>query len=147
MEQADWHNYQVLTKRSSLMRDYLLRRYADRSPPAHMWFGVSVEHAAAKSRVDHLRQAPAAVRFLSVEPLIGAIGRLDLTDIHWVIVGGESGPGARPMDEAWVVEVRDQCIQQGVAFFFKQWGGYRPKSGGRTLDGREWSDMPSSQAA
>lgn len=147
MEKADWHKYQVLTKRSSLMRNYLQRRYAVSPPPSHMWFGVSVEDRAACSRIDHLRQAPAAVRFLSIEPLIGAVGTIDLTGIHWVIVGGESGPGARPMLEEWVREVRDQCASQGVAFFFKQWGGYRPKSGGRLLDGREWSEMPALLAA
>lgn len=142
MEKADWHRYQVLTKRSSLMRDYLRRRYRARQAPAHMWFGVSVENAAARSRIDHLRQAPAAVRFLSIEPLIGATGTLDLTGIHWVIVGGESGPGARRMAEEWAIEVRDECLRQKVAFFFKQWGGFRPKSGGRLLSGREWSQMP-----
>lgn len=147
MEAADWHKFQVLTKRSSLMRKYLARRYADRMPPAHMWFGVSVEDAAARSRVDHLRQAPAAVRFLSIEPLIGPVGRVDLTGIHWVIVGGESGPGARPMHEAWVTDLRDQCLDQGVAFFFKQWGGFRPKTGGRVLSGREWNEMPMLAAA
>lgn len=142
MEKADWHRYQVLTKRSSLMRDYLRRRYRARQAPAHMWFGVSVENAAARSRIDHLRQAPAAVRFLSIEPLIGATGALDLTGIHWVIVGGESGPGARRMAEEWAIEVRDECLRQKVAFFFKQWGGFRPKSGGRLLSDREWSQMP-----
>lgn len=147
MEKADWHKYQILTKRSSLMRNYLQKRYAVRPPPDHMWFGVSVEDRAARSRIDHLRQAPAAVRFLSIEPLIGPVGGIDLTGIHWVIVGGESGPGARPMLQEWVREVRDQCARQGVAFFFKQWGGYRPKSGGRSLDGREWSEMPASLAA
>lgn len=142
MEEANWHRYQVLTKRSSLMRDYLRRRYLGRPAPAHMWFGVSVENAAARSRIDHLRQAPAAVRFLSIEPLIGPTGLLDLSGIHWVIVGGESGPGARPMQEEWAIEVRDECVRQGVAFFFKQWGGFRPKSGGRLLDGIEWSELP-----
>jgi len=147
MERADWHVFQVLTKRSSLMRDYLRRRYADRSPPAHIWLGVSVEAAAAKSRIEHLRQAPAAVRFLSIEPLIASVGTMDLTDIHWVIAGGESGPGARPMHIDWAREVRNECERQRVAFFFKQWGGLRPKSGGRELDGREWNDMPSTVAA
>jgi len=142
MEQADHHRYQILTKRSSLMRRYLRRRYADRAAPDHIWLGVSVEHAGARSRIDHLRQAPAAVRFLSVEPLIGPTGPLDLEGIHWVIVGGESGPGCRPMEADWVREVRDECVRQGVAFFFKQWGGIRPKSGGRTLDDRLWNEMP-----
>lgn len=142
MEEADWHVFQVLTKRSSLMRNYLRRRYLDRPPPLHIWFGVSVENASARSRIEHLRQAPAAVRFLSVEPLIGAVGKLQLDGIHWVIAGGESGPGARPMNIEWARQVRDECERQKVAFFFKQWGGFRPKSGGRELDGREWNDMP-----
>lgn len=142
MEQADWHVFQVLTKRSSVMRDYLKHRYVNRVPPEHMWFGVSVEDSAARGRIEHLRHAPAAVRFLSIEPLIGAVGPMTLDGIHWVIAGGESGPGARPMNIEWAREVRDQCAQQGVAFFFKQWGGIRPKSGGRELDGREWNEMP-----
>lgn len=150
MEAADWHVFQVLTKRSSLMNRYLKSRYANRAPPTHIWLGVSVENATAKARVDHLRDAPAAVRFLSVEPLIGPIGPIDLAGIHWVIAGGESGPGARPMHIDWAREIRDRCADQGVAFFFKQWGGIRPKSGGRDLDGREWNDLPdraASQAA
>lgn len=142
METADQHIFQVLTKRSSLMRSYLRRRYADRAPPPHIWLGVSIEDANAKARVDHLRTARAGVRFLSVEPLIGPIGNIDLTNIHWVIAGGESGPGARPMHIEWAREIRDRCAEQGVAFFFKQWGGLRPKSGGRDLDGREWNDLP-----
>jgi protein gp37 len=147
MEQATWHTFQVLTKRSSLMRDYLLRRYGERRGPAHIWCGVSVEDARAKSRVTHVRAAPAGVRFLSIEPLIAPVGVIDLTGIDWVIVGGESGPGARRVESAWVREVRDQCVHRGVAFFFKQWGGLRPKSGGRLLDGREWNQFPSRQAA
>lgn len=144
MEQADHHVFQVLTKRSSLMRDYLKQRYAERLPPKHIWLGVSVENSRARSRVEHLRATPAAVRFLSVEPLIGPVGKIDLTGIHWVIAGGESGPGARPMHIDWAREIRDECASQGVAFFFKQWGGTRPKSGGRLLDGREWSGFPNS---
>jgi len=107
-----------------------------------MWFGVSVEDASKRSRIRHLRETPAGVRFLSIEPLIGPMRKLDLTGIDWVIVGGESGPGARRMDPDWVRDIRDQCYASGVAFFFKQWGGPRPKSGGRELDGREWSDFP-----
>ena len=107
-----------------------------------MWFGVSVEDGNKKSRIRHLQDAPAGVRFLSIEPLIGPMGKIDLTGIEWVIVGGESGPGARPMNREWVREVRDQCREKKVAFFFKQWGGLRPKSGGRKLDGREWSQFP-----
>jgi protein gp37 len=147
MEEADWHVFQVLSKRSSLMRDYLRRRYQDAEPPAHIWCGVSVEDGQAKGRIEHLRAAPAGIRFLSIEPLIGALGPVNLQGIDWVIVGGESGPGARPVHLDWVREVRDQCIAQGVAFFFKQWGGTRPKSGGRELDGRQWSEFPTLQAA
>lgn len=142
MEAADWHVFQVLTKRSSLMRNYLRERYADKLPPVHIWLGVSVEDHRAKARIRHLQEAPAAVRFLSVEPLIGPVGTMALKGIHWVIAGGESGPKARPMHVGWAREVRDQCAQQGVPFFFKQWGGLRPKSGGRELDGREWNELP-----
>lgn len=142
MERADWHIFQVLTKRSSIMRRYINQRYEDNPAPQHIWLGVSVEDGTKKSRVKHLQQANATVRFLSIEPLIGAIGRLDLSGIHWVIVGGESGPGYRPMDVNWAREVRDQCRKAEVPFFFKQWGGIRPKSGGRQLDDREWNDFP-----
>jgi protein gp37 len=142
MERAHWHTFQILTKRSSLMRNFLRRRYGQNRGPSHMWFGVSVEDGSKKSRIRHLQDAPAGVRFLSIEPLIGSVGDLDLTGIDWVIVGGESGPGARPMEREWVREVRDQCRASKVAFFFKQWGGLRPKSGGRKLDGREWSQFP-----
>lgn len=144
MEAAHWHVFQVLTKRSSLMREYLRRRYAGTEPPDHIWLGVSVEDAHSRARVDHLRRAPAGIRFLSIEPLIGPIGSLDLSGLHWVIAGGESGPRARPMLIDWVREIRDQCLMQTVPFFFKQWGGIRPKSGGRLLDGREWNEFPQS---
>jgi protein gp37 len=143
MEEADWHTFQVLTKRSSLLRDFLHRRYAQRSAPDHIWLGVSVEDGTRKSRIRHLRDAPAGVRFISIEPLIGRVGQLDLDGIHWVIVGGESGPSARPIDPNWVREIRDQCAVKGIAFFFKQWGGLRPKSGGRELDGCHWDQFPS----
>ncbi len=142
MERATWHKFQVLTKRSSLMRDYLRRRYGERRGPPHIWCGVSVEDGRAKSRIAHLRDAPAGVRFLSIEPLIGPVGAVNLNGIDWVIVGGESGPGARPAQPEWVREVRDQCVNSSVVFFFKQWGGLRPKSGGRLLDGREWDQFP-----
>ena len=142
MEKADWHQYQVLTKRSSLMMKFLKKRYGTAPGPAHMWFGVSLEDGTQISRIRHLRQAPAGVRFLSIEPLIGDVGVLPLAGIDWVIVGGESGPGARPIERAWVRSIRDQCKTAGVALFFKQWGGFRPKTGGRTLDGREWSQFP-----
>jgi protein gp37 len=147
MEKADWHVFQVLTKRSSRMRDYLKTRYADRQPPNHIWLGVSVEDAKGATRINHLREAPAGVRFLSVEPLIGPIGPVDLSGVHWVIAGGESGPGARILNIDWARDIRDQCARQGVAFFFKQWGGIRPKSGGRKLDGREWNQFPSNKSA
>jgi protein gp37 len=142
MERAHWHIFQVLTKRSSLMRNFLRERYAGERGPLHMWFGVSVEDVRKKSRIRHLREAPAGVRFISIEPLIGAVGRLELSGIDWVIVGGESGPGARPMQSDWVREVRDQCLAANVAFFFKQWGGLHPKSGGRELDGTVWGQFP-----
>lgn len=142
MEQADWHVFQLLTKRSSLMRKYLQRRYPDGVCPRHIWCGVSVEDQQASSRIAHLREAPAGARFLSIEPLLGPVGELDLTGIDWVIAGGESGPKARPMDAEWVRSVRDQCVEHGVRFFFKQWGGLRPKDGGRELDGREWNGFP-----
>jgi protein gp37 len=144
MEAADWHEYQVLTKRSSLMVRYLKDRYRDRLAPKHIWLGVSVEDAQNAVRVKHLQAAPAAVKFISFEPLLGAIGQIDLTGIHWAIVGGESGPAARPMAKEWAIDIRDQCVAAKVAFFFKQWGGVRPKSGGRLLDGREWNDYPES---
>jgi protein gp37 len=142
MEAANWHTFQVLTKRSSLMRDFLHARYGASPGPAHMWFGVSVEDGTKLSRVRHLQQAPAGIRFLSIEPLLGPVGTLDLAGIDWVIVGGESGPRARPMEREWVRSIRDQCKAAGLAFFFKQWGGLRPKSGGRKLDGREWNQFP-----
>jgi protein gp37 len=147
MERADWHVYQVLTKRSSLMQKFVNDRYRDRKAPRHIWFGVSLENAQAASRIAHLQKANAAVRFLSVEPLIAAIGRLDLHGVDWVIVGGESGPHARPMNPAWAIDVRNQCVAARVAFFFKQWGGRSPKTGGRMLEGREWNQFPKTLAA
>jgi len=142
MEQANWHTFQILTKRSSLMKSFLLDRYGSGNGPPHMWFGVSVEDGSKKSRIEHLRASCAGVKFLSIEPLIGPMGEIDLTDIDWVIVGGESGPRARPMNRQWVRDIRNQCRAKNTAFFFKQWGGLRPKSGGRKLDGREWSEFP-----
>jgi len=142
MERANWHTFQILTKRSSLMRDFLIHRYEGGSVPAHIWFGVSIEDSSRMSRLVHLKSAPSGIRFLSIEPLIAPVGKMNLDGISWVIVGGESGPRARPIKMEWVREVRDQCLQQGVAFFFKQWGGIRPKANGRLLDGREWSQFP-----
>ena len=142
MERADWHAFQVLTKRSSRMRDYVNARYRRTPSPAHIWMGVSVEDDTKLSRVRHLRDTTARVRFLSLEPLIGPIEGLDLTGIHWAIVGGESGPGARPMESEWVIRIRDRCLAYGIPFFFKQWGGTTPKAGGRLLEGREWNEWP-----
>ncbi len=142
MEGADWHVYQVLTKRSSLMRRFVQARYQGRAAPSHIWLGVSIENEAALTRLRHLKQTHASVRFVSFEPLLGPMGAVDLEDIHWVIAGGESGPGARPVQAAWVRALRDQCRAQRVAFFFKQWGGRTPKAGGNTLDGRQWLEYP-----
>jgi protein gp37 len=132
------HTYQVLTKRS-----HRLVRLADQLDwPPNVWLGVSVEDAAQLQRIDHLRHVPASVRFLSCEPLLGPLHRLDLTGIDWVIAGGESGPGCRPLDRTWVTDIRDACTAASVPFFFKQWGGRTPKAGGRELDGVLWDEMP-----
>ena len=142
MEGADHHVFQVLTKRSSRLASYVNGRYAGSSAPRHIWLGVSVEDRPRASRIAHLQDANAEVRFLSIEPLLGPLGCLDLTGIAWVIVGGESGAKARPMDASWAREMRDQCASQGVPFFFKQWGGKTSKAGGRTLDGKLYSAFP-----
>ena len=142
MEHADWHIYQVLTKRSSLMRSYVRNRYGTKPVPKHVWLGVSVEDRAHGSRIGHLKEINSEARFISFEPLLGPVGTIDLSGIAWAIVGGESGPGARPMCPSWVVEIRDLGSHDRTAFFFKQWGGPRPKSGGRLLDGREWNGFP-----
>ena len=142
MEAANWHVYQVLTKRSSLMRGYVRSRYRESTVPGHIWLGVSVENAGHTGRIEHLRQIRSHARFISFEPLLGPIGPVDLSGVAWAIVGGESGPGARPMALSWATDLRDRCSQSGVAFFFKQWGGPRPKSGGRLLEGREWNGFP-----
>jgi protein gp37 len=142
MEAANWHTFQVLTKRSSLMAKYLRGRYCAGLAPPHIWLGVSVEDAKNAVRVKHLQAAQASIRFVSFEPLLGPVGTIDLTGIDWVIVGGESGSRARTMAEDWAIEIRDQCRAAKVAFFFKQWGGIRPKSGGRLLRGREWNQYP-----
>ena len=122
-------------------------KYAERigAFPDNVWLGVTVESSPYKFRIEHLRKTAARVRFLSVEPLIAPIGELDLTGIHWVIVGGESGPNHRPCKVEWVREVRDQCTSAAVPFFFKQWGGVRPKAGGRRLDRKEWNEFPTAQ--
>lgn len=142
MERASWHTYQVLTKRSSRMRNYVNRRYAVGNAPAHIWLGTSIEDAPRLSRIEHIRHMAATTRFLSLEPLLGPLGKFDLSGIHWVIAGGESGPGHRPLDPIWVRDIRDQCNSARVPFFFKQWGGFRPKTGGRLLDDTEWSQYP-----
>lgn len=144
MDHAHWHTFQVLTKRSSRMRDYVERRYGEMEAPPHIWLGTSVEDGSKASRIRHIQDMPASIKFLSVEPLIGPLGEVDLSGIDWVIAGGESGPGCRPMKREWVVEVRDQCVAAKVPFFFKQWGGIRPKSGGRELDGMTWDEFPES---
>jgi protein gp37 len=138
MARAQWHRFQVLTKRA----ERLAALAPQLSWAANVWMGVSVENADYLSRIDHLRETPAAVKFLSLEPLLGPLSALDLRGIHWVIVGGESGFRARPMNEAWVVEIRQQCRRARVPFFFKQWGGVNKKKAGRLLDGRTWDEMP-----
>ena len=142
METVDRHVYQVLTKRSAGMREYLNARYQGREPPEHIWHGVSVEANDLYPRIRHLRETNSAVRFLSLEPLLGPMSNLPLDGIHWVIVGGESGPGHRHMDESWVLDIRYQCRDAQVPFFFKQWGGKTSKSGGKKLEGSEWQDYP-----
>jgi protein gp37 len=143
MQRAHWHSFQILTKRST--------RLAELAPllrwPANVWQGVTVESAAYVSRIEELRRVPAAVRFLSLEPLLTPIPALRLQGIDWVIVGGESATRHRPMQAEWVRDIRDQCLDAGVAFFFKQWGGHSPKKAGRLLDGRLWSGMPEASAS
>lgn len=140
MDECPRHIFMILTKRAENMRRYIA---INDQPPPHVWLGVSVEDRKyGLPRIDILRATPAAVRFLSVEPLLEDLGDLDLRGIHWVIVGGESGAGARPMDGAWVRSIRDQCAEQGVPFFFKQWGGVMKKIHGRILDGRTHDAFP-----
>jgi protein gp37 len=138
MRRASWHRFQVLTKRSE--------RLLELSPvidwPDNVWMGVSVENADYAFRIDHLRETGAQVKFLSLEPLLGPLPHLNLGGINWVIVGGESGPGARKMDEEWVKEIRSQCMSARVPFFFKQWGGIHKKKAGRELEGHTWDEMP-----
>lgn len=143
MERANWHTYQVLTKRSARLRNLLQTRLSFAAALAHIWWGVSVEDRThGLPRVEHLRQAPAQVRFLSIEPLLEDLGAFNLDGLHWVIVGGESGAGARPMQKEWVAAIRDQCQKAGVRFFFKQWGGVRKSKTGRELDGRTYDELP-----
>jgi protein gp37 len=154
MGQANWHQFQVLTKRPGRMAAYLtgfagtetrpvrVPAYPGRSLPANVWVGTSVENSAVVNRIDQLRRVPAAVRFLSLEPLLGPLPDLDLRKIDWVIVGGESGMDHRPIEVAWVRDIRRQCRAARVPFFFKQWGGRTARSGGRVLDGRTYDEMP-----
>ena len=144
MATADWHTYQVLTKRSERLCDLLKSKLRFAAEKENIWWGVSVEDRKyGLPRIDHLRQAPARVRFLSIEPLLEDLGEIDLSGIAWVIVGGESGPGARPMKKEWVISIRRQCRDQRVPFFFKQWGGVRKKQNGRLLDNRTYDEYPS----
>ncbi len=138
MNEARWHTFQVLTKRAGRL-EQLASRFKWTS---NIWMGVTVETADHVDRIDHLRNVPAAVRFLSLEPLLGPLPGLNLEKIDWVIVGGESGPGARPMDPKWATELRDQCLAADVPFFFKQWGGVQKKKAGRLLEEKTWDQMP-----
>ena len=138
MRDTPRHTYQVLTKRSRR----LLQIASHLDWPPNVWMGVSVENAKYRFRIKHLREVPAAVRFVSAEPLLAPLGDVNLEGIDWVIAGGESGPSARPMDISWGRDLRDQCLEANVKFFFKQWGGRTPKAGGRELDGRTWDDLP-----
>jgi protein gp37 len=138
MRRADWHTFQVLTKRAERLHE--IDPQIDW--PANVWMGVSVENQDYTYRIEHLRQTHAKTKFLSLEPLLGPLPRLKLRGINWVIVGGESGPGARPMAEEWVIDIRDQCRARRVPFFFKQWGGVQKKRAGRSLQGEIWNEMP-----
>lgn len=139
MNSVQRHRFQVLTKRSERLLD--LNPILNWAP--NIWMGVSVENQDYYYRIDHLRRTSASVKFLSIEPMLGPLDDLDLSGIDWVIVGGESGPGARPMNPLWVASVRDQCLRAGAPFFFKQWGGVNKKKAGKMLDGRTWNEMPS----
>lgn len=145
MEQTPRHTYQILTKRPERMREVITTL----GLPAleHVWLGTSVEDAAVLPRLDDLRATPAIIRFVSFEPLIGSVAGANLDNIHWAIVGGESGPRARPMDKEWVEEIRLACLTSGAAFFFKQWGGKNKKAAGRLLHGREWNNLPTQSPA
>ncbi len=138
MDKAFWHTYQILTKRA----ERLIEMDALIDWPDNAWMGVSVETRDYKNRIELLKRCGAKVKFLSCEPLLGNLGKLELKGIDWVIAGGESGPGARAIDPAWVEEIRDQCLKSRVPFFFKQWGGFNKKKAGRLLDGKVWDQMP-----
>ena len=143
MMQACWHTFQVLTKRGSRLEKLLNTKLKHAALAKHIWWGVSVENKRdGVPRIRNLQASPAKVRFLSVEPLIEDIGELNLRGISWVIVGGESGPRSRPIEAAWVRSIQEQCESEGVAFFFKQWGGTQKKTAGRSLDGKTYSEFP-----
>jgi len=143
MMKADWHTYQVLTKRGDRLESLLKTKLKKAAAKEHIWWGVSVENKRdGLPRIKHLQSAPAKVRFLSVEPLLEDVGRLNLRGIAWVIVGGESGPRSRPIEASWVRSIKEQCDEAGVAFFFKQWGGVQKKRAGRSLDGETYSEIP-----
>jgi len=144
MIQADWHTYQVLTKRPKKMVEFskLFVNYFGHKIPRHIWMGVSIENADYKWRINELRKVKCHTRFISFEPLIDSVGKLDLKGIDWAIIGGESGVGFRPVEERWIKEIIHQCKKQKVAVFFKQWGGIRPKSGGRIIDGQTFDEYP-----
>lgn len=145
MVRANWHTYQILTKRSDRLRELLNGKLRFAAEAGHIWWGVSVEDTKyGKPRIDHLRQSAARIKFLSVEPLLEDLGDLDLAGVNWVIVGGESGPGARRMEETWVLNVLNACRTQDVRFFFKQWGGVQKKKNGRKLNGRTYDEFPAS---
>ena len=138
MSKAHWHLFQILTKRSERLLQ--LNKYLPWTK--NIWMGVSIENEDYINRIDHLKKTDAAVKFLSLEPLLGPINNLELKNIDWVIVGGESGPSARPMLERWVIDIKDQCIEQNTPFFFKQWGGVNKKKAGRVLEGKIWDELP-----
>jgi protein gp37 len=144
MSRAHWHTFQILTKRPTRMREVLTSRTFGVLP--NVWLGTSVESSEYVWRLEELRRTPSWIRFVSFEPLLGSVGQVDLTGIHWAIVGGESGPGARPMERAWIDDVHRSCRKHRVAFFFKQWGGTRKKKAGRLLDGRTWDEYPLSSS-
>lgn len=138
MAKASWHQYQILTKRS----ERLLELDSQITWFNNIWMGVSVEEAKYSYRIEHLKRTKSIIKFISFEPLLGPVSDINLSDIDWVIVGGESGPGARLMKEEWVIDIRDQCIRQNIPFFFKQWGGNNKRKAGRLLDGKEWNEFP-----
>ncbi len=138
MNKANWHHYQILTKRAKrLFKVSNQLNWED-----HIWMGVTIENSNYIQRMDNLKRINAKIKFISFEPLIGSVGKIDLDNIDWVIVGGESGPGARPVEEEWVMEIQEQCDEQNVPFFFKQWGGVNKKKTGRILNGQIWNEMP-----